>query len=363
MSEGSKTTAETNNQINYHSLVQSMVQGVVFQSAGGEIIAANSASERILGLTLDQMKGRTSMDPRWKAIKEDGSDFPGEEHPAMVALASGKEIHGVVMGVFHPRWDRYKWIRVDAVPLFKPGEDSPYQVVSTFNDITEQKIAEKALKNSEQLFRHLFEATTEGIAIHEMLYDDEGNARDYRLIDVNPSYTAHTTITREMAMGALASELYGGTPPPFLDLYAKVAASGEPMSFETFFEPMDKHFSIAVFSPSPGRFATVFEDITARKKAEAERETKVKLQGAMEMAGAACHELNQPLQIITSLMELMAQQTGGDPELDQSIDMAIRQLQKMGRITGKIQSITRYETKTYMGDTRIFDLDKASRGE
>ena len=67
----------------YRYLFENMALGVVYHDATGRIITANPAAERILGLSYDQMVGRTSIDPRWKAIHEDGSDFPGETHPAM----------------------------------------------------------------------------------------------------------------------------------------------------------------------------------------------------------------------------------------------------------------------------------------
>ncbi|MBT7080934.1 MAG: response regulator, partial [Chloroflexi bacterium] len=66
----------------YRTLSETMAQGVVYQDRDGAIIYANPAAEQILGLTIDQMHGRTSTDPLWRAIKEDGSDFPGGEHPA-----------------------------------------------------------------------------------------------------------------------------------------------------------------------------------------------------------------------------------------------------------------------------------------
>jgi len=121
----------------YRQLFETMLEGVVYQDAEGKIFSANPSAERILGLTLDQMTGRTSMDPRWRAVREDGSDFPGEEHPAMLALRSGKPVQGLVMGVFNPVMNETRWIRVNSIPLFHPGEEKPYQVYSIFNDITE----------------------------------------------------------------------------------------------------------------------------------------------------------------------------------------------------------------------------------
>ncbi|NPV87183.1 MAG: PAS domain S-box protein [Anaerolineae bacterium] len=130
----------------YRQLFETMLEGVVYQDAEGKIFSANPSAERILGLTLDQMAGRTSMDPRWRAVREDGSDLPGEEHPAMVALHSGKPVEGLVMGVFNPRLNETRWIRVNSIPLFHPGEDKPYQVYSIFNDITEAYQLAKGVK-------------------------------------------------------------------------------------------------------------------------------------------------------------------------------------------------------------------------
>jgi hypothetical protein len=82
----------------YRILFETMALGVVYQNAQGEIISANPAAETILGITLDQMQDRTSLDPRWKTIHPDGSDFPSDVHPAMIALKTGRPIQNVIYG-------------------------------------------------------------------------------------------------------------------------------------------------------------------------------------------------------------------------------------------------------------------------
>ena len=134
----------------HRTLFETMAQGVVYQNAEGHIITANPAAERILGLTLDEMLGRKSTDPRWRAIHEDGSDFPGDTHPAMVALRTGKEVRNVIMGVSRFSNNEYVWININAIPQFRPGNTKPHQVFATFEDITERKKAETALAQSEQ---------------------------------------------------------------------------------------------------------------------------------------------------------------------------------------------------------------------
>ncbi len=127
----------------HRNLFETMILGLVYQDAEGRIISANPAAERILGLTTDQMMGRTSHDPEWHAIREDGCDFPGDEHPSMVALRTGKEVTGEVMGVFDPGDEKCRWINISAVPMFREGEEAPYRVYTTFEDITESKRAEQ----------------------------------------------------------------------------------------------------------------------------------------------------------------------------------------------------------------------------
>jgi len=163
----------------HEALFETMPVGVVYQAADGRITDANPAAERILGLTLDQLQGRTSVDPRWRAVHEDGTDFPGEEHPAMAALRTGRRVSGVVMGVFNPATDELRWIRVDATPVLSPGESAPRQVYTTFLDITEQRAAETALRESEDLYRAAVERASDAIVI----------GRDERVVFANAAFS------------------------------------------------------------------------------------------------------------------------------------------------------------------------------
>ena len=130
----------------YRTLFQTMAEGGVYQDENGTIIDANPSAERILGLTLEEMQGRTSTDPRWKPIHEDGSPLPGADHPAMVALRTGQK-NSRIMGIYNPRDAGYHWIMVNAVPQFLPGEESPNQVYTTFEDITTEKEAQIRIRH------------------------------------------------------------------------------------------------------------------------------------------------------------------------------------------------------------------------
>ncbi|MCF7987101.1 MAG: diguanylate cyclase [Methylovulum sp.] len=139
----------------YRTLFETTVQGIVYQNTEGRIISANPAAERLLGLTLDQMQGRTSIDPRWGAIHEDGSAFLGETHPIMLAMKTGKPVSGVVMGINNPMFEHPVWIRINAIPVFKKGTDEIDYAYSSFEDITERKKEKEELeKNRQQLLQN-----------------------------------------------------------------------------------------------------------------------------------------------------------------------------------------------------------------
>lgn len=121
----------------YRLLFETMAQGVVFQQADGRISSANPAAGRILGLSLEQMQGKTSMDPGWRTIRVDGTELSGHDHPSMIALRTGKPVFDYVLGVFNPKKGTHSWLSVTAIPLFQPGAVAPYQVYTIFSVVKE----------------------------------------------------------------------------------------------------------------------------------------------------------------------------------------------------------------------------------
>jgi PAS domain S-box-containing protein len=126
----------------YRSVVSALSEGVVMLGRDGAVLASNESAARILGLTVEQMIGRTSFDPRWQAVHEDGTPFPGETHPAIIALRTGEPQSNVIMGVRRPD-DELVWIVVSARPLIRAGDTQPYAVVASFTDITEMRKAQQ----------------------------------------------------------------------------------------------------------------------------------------------------------------------------------------------------------------------------
>lgn len=162
----------------YRKLFETMKQGVVYQNASGKIIAANPAAERILGITIDKLYGVTSHDSRWQAIDTKFNKLDGSEHPAMVSLRTGKPVYDYVMGVYHPVYNETRWLIVNAVPEFRDGEDKPYQVYATIDDVTESQNYKMELEDTKYRLDYAFKAagfawwdwnlTTQTVAVSDM---------------------------------------------------------------------------------------------------------------------------------------------------------------------------------------------------
>ncbi|MBN2002188.1 MAG: PAS domain S-box protein [Anaerolineae bacterium] len=243
----------------YQDLVET-AQDLIWQcDAEGCYTYLNPAWEGVLGYRPDEMLGKCF------------SDFQPPEYASRDRAKFSWAMAGHNVQGYETRFlgkDGREIILVFNIKTWQDERGNVRGTRGTAYDVTARKKIEDALRGSESRYRALFSNMAEGVCVHEMVYDADGKAVDYRILDVNPQYEILTGITQSMAMGRLATDLYGVSPPPYFDIYANVAASGRPTRFETYYPPMDKHFLISVFSPAPGSFATVFSDIGDRKRAE-----------------------------------------------------------------------------------------------
>lgn len=201
-----------------------MSEGVVIQGLGGEILEANPAALSILGLSRDELLGRTSQDPRWQAVRADGTAYPGIEHPAMVTLRTGLPMRHQIMGIDDPRRG-LRWISINSDPVWGDTHNLPKAVVATFVDITERRGLEAKLATNAAELQDLYDNTP--CACYSL--DASGT-----FIRINA--------TALRWLGRRADEVIGkATPADFLDTegkeqfhrkFSELKASGAVQSFE-----------------------------------------------------------------------------------------------------------------------------------
>jgi PAS domain S-box-containing protein len=134
----------------FRLLLDDLHVGVLVQDAEARILVSNPKALELLGLTKDQLLGRTSFDPTWNVVHEDGSDFQADEHPVPLAVRTSKPVRNVTMGVFRPTRKDRVWLLVNAEPQRRP-DGTVRRVVCTFSDITDRKKLEESLLQSQKL--------------------------------------------------------------------------------------------------------------------------------------------------------------------------------------------------------------------
>jgi PAS domain S-box-containing protein len=157
------------------------------------------------------------------------------------------------------------WLEISADPLILHDKR---HVIVALNNITVRKNAEEALQRSELQYRSLFESMTEGFALHEMLYDENGKPSDYRFLQANPAFEKLTGLKRHNIIGKTLRDIAPDEDLKWIDIYAKVAATGQPVNFEHFSIAFGRHYEVYAYSPAPRYFAALFVDVTERKQAQ-----------------------------------------------------------------------------------------------
>ena len=238
------------------------------------------------------------------------------------------------------RFDGVERKVIEHAEIFFDDSGRAIRVIGAIQDITEQKIEQEKLKESEEKFRSLFENITEGVALHELVYKND-KVIDYKIIDINPAFMDITGIDPEKARGALASQLYNMKDPPYLKEYAEVAMTGKPLRFDTFYEPMNRHFIISAISPKKGQFATVFEDVTEQKKNEFE--IKQRNEELTRFIYTVSHDLKSPLVTIKSFTSYLKEDIDNQDKTAQDKDIGYIQnaADKMGKLLDELLELTR----------------------
>jgi len=132
-------------------LFSSMSSGAVYYDSDCRLLDCNEAAARILGISLQQCRNRSLLDPEWQCIQEDGKTMPADSFPAVVALRTGKTVEQHILGIYNPQVLGIIWLNATAVPQFRTGDTKPHQVFLLFSDITERVRQERSLIHDARL--------------------------------------------------------------------------------------------------------------------------------------------------------------------------------------------------------------------
>jgi two-component system, cell cycle sensor histidine kinase and response regulator CckA len=125
-------------ELSYRSTVENLLIGVVVHNSDSSILLCNPEAARILGLSIEQMKGKMASDPAWCFVNEDSSVMALVDYPVNIVLATRKPLKGYITGVRHPDRTHVTWLNVSATPIFS-RDDEIEKIVTNFIDITETR--------------------------------------------------------------------------------------------------------------------------------------------------------------------------------------------------------------------------------
>ena len=152
-------------------------------------------------------------------------------------------------------------------------------------EAADQRRVEDALRESDRKYRMLFENMTAGFALHEMIYDEQGRPLDYRYLEINPAFERLTGVPVKTLLGKTVKEVMPGTEQYWIDVFGKVARTGEPAACQNYASELNRYYDVWAFSPAKNQFAVVFVDITERKRAEELLHQRVEELAALNLLG------------------------------------------------------------------------------
>ncbi|WPP51708.1 PAS domain S-box protein [Catalinimonas niigatensis] len=195
------------------------------------------------------------------------------------------------------------WVQSRIKVILNEQWERSHLLISS-NDITERKNAEQALKISEEKFRLLFENMNAAFALHKIVTNEKGLAVDYTFIEVNPYFEKLLGLKRETVINKNVMEVLPDTELYWIEIYGKVALTGEPLEYTNYAKGFDRYFETKVYSPQHEYFAVTFTDITEKIKAQkALKESKERYKNFIDSVteGVYRFDLKEPMDIKMSV--------------------------------------------------------------
>ena len=154
-------------ELRYRELMEVIDKGIIVQDRSGQIVSGNGAAMRIFGVRDGKRLNQELHPSLWRIVDAHGREITTRDLPSIRALATGRMVDSVLMGLYHRERKQLVWISVTSVPQFVAGANRPSQVTSIFSDVTELK-RDSTLFDRAQSLAHI--GGWEWDAAHDRVY-------------------------------------------------------------------------------------------------------------------------------------------------------------------------------------------------
>ncbi len=315
-----------------------------------EPIALVDQIEKEMGFMID--KGLVA----WAIREKKGVVIPSKDYATQILLhiiATSSRVRGMFVGVFSDRTYIVPDVSRDLISIVIRNTANALESIEHYERIQ----AEKVLRDSKERIEAILFSVPTGIVIIDMKSQKimDANAKALSIIGmfreelIGSDCHKYICLSKQehylISHGGMARDNFEGT---------LMTSNGEEI-------PVLKSVIPAIIGEQECLIES-FIDIRDQKRSEFEQLQKEKLQGVIELAGAVCHEMNQPMQAVSGYAELLMLDVNPDDRLYTRMAMISDQVRRMAEITKKLMSITRYKTKGYLSG-QIFDIDQAASEE
>ncbi len=341
----------------YRDFFESAADGIVVMDQAGRILFANPRAREITGFSETDL-----------AEVNINEVLPLEEQKKALRLVRGFRESIYPQGV-DVRIKRKQGQEIVLSVNFSSVLREEGAVLFTFRDVTAERKAEIELKQTKEFFERVIESSVDAIVSASL----DGrvllfNRAAARIFGYEPSEVIGKMSVEKLYPPQVAREVMRKIRDP------KICGPGRLEDYRVDMlnssgETIAVKLSAALIMENDRAVGSVgiFTDIRERlrmeaklNKAQEELREREKHAAVAELAGAAAHELNQPLTSIIGYSELLVRRLEQDSPLHNAAEVIITQAERMAEIVRKIGKITKYETKNYVGGAKIFDLDKAT---
>ncbi|SEM82137.1 PAS domain S-box-containing protein [Syntrophus gentianae] len=327
------------------TLIDNIPNPVFYKDPEGRYLGCNKALEKYLNVRREKILGKGVQDiPTADLI---------ELHQKMDAELICKGGSVVYESKTHPK-DGNAHHDIIHKALFHKADGSLGGIVSVITDITEQKHTEEALRTSEEKFMKAFQGNPTMMAISRISGE---------IIEINESHLKDFGLTRQEVIGKKALELGLFVHAEQYDVLRKtLKEQGFAQNLDLALRTKDGNIRHCLFSAErielqgTEHMLVLLQDITDRKRAEEEQLHRIKLQNALEMAGTICHELNQPMQVLSGYTELLMSNLPQDEKYLGKLRIIKEQTKRVGIITEKLMALKDCSVKNYAGISEIIDI-------
>ena len=251
--------------------------------------------------------------------------------------------------------DRYYKVNAFAV--------SENKFIIQFEDVTKEKKSEVNLIKSELEYKHIVNSMFEMFQVVELIYDEDGNAIDYRYLQVNPAFEKLVSKKKTELIGKRAKEVFGIVEDHWLETYHKVERTGISENYENYGAELNKYYSVKAWKVAKGQVAIAFKDITTQKlyeeklikaKESAEETDRLKSNFLANMS----HEIRTPMNGILGFAELLKTKNLSGKEQEKYLQIIEKSGDRMLNILNNIIDFSKIESGMMELDIKALNLNQ-----